>query len=38
MNESTVHYFGVTDTVDLSEFRWTRGGYEKSLLTYLCIR
>lgn len=25
-------YFGVTDTVDLSDLRWTRGGYEKSEL------
>lgn len=26
------HYFGVSDTVDLSEVRWTRGGYDKSEL------
>ncbi len=26
------HYFGVTDTVDLSELHWVRGGYEKSAL------
>jgi superfamily II DNA or RNA helicase len=25
-------YFGVTDTVDLTNLRWTRGGYEKSQL------
>lgn len=25
-------YFGVTDTVDLNDLRWTRGGYEKSEL------
>jgi superfamily II DNA or RNA helicase/HKD family nuclease len=25
-------YFGVTDTVDLQNLRWTRGGYEKSEL------
>lgn len=25
-------YFGVTDTVDLNDIRWTRGGYEKSEL------
>lgn len=27
------HYFGVSDTVDLSEVRWTRSGYDKSELT-----
>ncbi len=26
-------YFGVTDTVDLDELRWTRGGYDKAELT-----
>ena len=26
-------YFGVTDSVDLNELRWTRGGYEKSELS-----
>lgn len=26
-------YFGVTDNVDLTSLRWTRGGYEKSELT-----
>lgn len=26
-------YFGVSDTVDLSEVRWTRGGYDKSELS-----
>ncbi len=26
-------YFGVTDTVDLQDLKWTRGGYEKSLLS-----
>jgi superfamily II DNA or RNA helicase len=25
-------YFGVSDTVDLTDLRWTRGGYEKSQL------
>jgi superfamily II DNA or RNA helicase len=25
-------YFGVTDTVDLADLRWTRGGYEKTQL------
>ncbi len=28
-------YFGVTDTVDLSELRWMRGGYDKSELSNL---
>ena len=28
-------YFGVTDTVNLSDIRWTRGGYEVSDLTAL---
>ena len=32
---SPFQYFGVTDTVDLSELRWSRGGYEKSELTNL---
>ena len=27
------HYFGVTDTVDLSQLRWENGGYAKSELT-----
>lgn len=26
-------YFGVTDTVDLSSLKWSRGGYDKSELT-----
>ena len=26
-------YFGVTDTVDLDDLKWVRGGYEKSELT-----
>ena len=26
-------YFGVTDTIDLNEVRWTRGGYDKGELT-----
>lgn len=26
------HYFGVTDQVDLSHMKWSRGGYEKSQL------
>ena len=28
-------YFGVADTVDLSDLRWARGGYDKSQLTSL---
>lgn len=28
-------YFGVSDTVDLSELRWVRGGYDKSELSNL---
>ena len=32
---SPFQYFGVTDTVDLTDLRWTRGGYEKSQLTNL---
>jgi len=28
-------YFGVTDTVDLSDLRWVRGGYDKSELSNL---
>lgn len=28
-------YFGVTDTVDLNELRWTRGGYDKGELSKL---
>ena len=27
------HYFGVTDTIDLSQLRWENGGYAKSDLT-----
>jgi superfamily II DNA or RNA helicase len=26
-------YFGVTDTVDLTELRWVRGGYDKTELS-----
>ena len=32
---SPFQYFGVTDTVDLSDLKWVRGGYEKSELTNL---
>ena len=32
---SPFQYFGVTDTVDLRDLRWVRGGYEKSALTNL---
>ena len=32
---SPFQYFGVTDTVDLSELRWVRGGYDKSELSNL---
>lgn len=28
-------YFGVTDTVDLNELKWTRGGYDKTALSNL---
>lgn len=28
-------YFGVTDTIDLNELKWGRGGYDKSELTNL---
>ena len=28
-------YFGVTDTIDLSELKWVRGGYDKSELSNL---
>ena len=28
-------YFGVTDTVDLSDLKWVRGGYDKSELSKL---
>lgn len=30
---SPFQYFGVTDTVDLKDLRWTRGGYDKSELS-----
>ena len=30
-------YFGVTDTVDLSDLRWVRGGYEKSQLENIYV-
>ena len=29
---SPFHYFGVTDSVDISDLKWTRGGYEISEL------
>lgn len=32
---SPFHYFGVTDTVDLSSLRWVRGGYDKGELSNL---
>ena len=32
---SPFQYFGVTDTVNLSDLKWARGGYEKSELTNL---
>ena len=32
---SPFQYFGVTDTVDLSELRWTRGGYDRRELSNL---
>lgn len=32
---SPFQYFGFTDTVDLSDLKWARGGYEKSELTNL---
>ena len=32
---SPFQYFGVTDAIDLSELRWTRGGYDKSELNKL---
>lgn len=32
---SPFQYFGVKDTVDLSELRWVRGGYDKSELSNL---
>lgn len=32
---SPFQYFGVTDTVDLNDLKWARGGYEKSELTKL---
>ncbi len=30
---SPFQYFGVTDTVDLTEIRWTRGGYDREELS-----
>jgi len=30
-------YFGVTDTVDLSDIKWTRGGYDKGELSNLYV-
>ena len=30
---SPFQYFGVTDTIDLNDLKWVRGGYEKSELT-----
>jgi superfamily II DNA or RNA helicase len=32
---SPFQYFGVTDTVDLNELRWVRGGYDKNMLSNL---
>lgn len=32
---SPFQYFGVTDTVDLRELRWVRGGYDKTALSNL---
>lgn len=32
---SPFQYFGVTDTIDLNDLKWVRGGYEKSELTNL---
>ncbi len=29
------HYFGITDTVDLNELKWTRGGYDKAELSHI---
>lgn len=30
---SPFHYFGVSDTVDLDDLRWTRGAYDRSALS-----
>ena len=30
-------YFGVSDTVDLSDLRWVRGGYDKHDLSNLYV-
>jgi superfamily II DNA or RNA helicase len=32
---SPFHYFGVTDTVDLNDLKWVRGGYDKNMLSNL---
>ena len=32
---SPFQYFGVTDTVDLNDLKWVRGGYDKSMLSNL---
>ncbi|MDD4699077.1 MAG: DUF3427 domain-containing protein [Oscillospiraceae bacterium] len=32
---SPFQYFGVTDTIDLGDLKWVRGGYERSELTKL---
>ncbi len=32
---SPFQYFGVTDTVDLNDLKWVRGGYEKAALSNL---
>jgi superfamily II DNA or RNA helicase len=32
---SPFQYFGVSDTIDLNELRWTRGGYDKNELSNL---
>ena len=31
------HYFGVTDTVDLQDIRWIRGGYDRSELENIYV-
>ena len=34
---SPFQYFGISDTVDLSQLRWTKGGYDKSELSNLYL-
>jgi superfamily II DNA or RNA helicase len=34
---SPFQYFGVSDSIDLSELKWSRGGYDKSELSMLYI-